>query len=106
MRRVSALLGSLRLRRVSGAQADADHLAQAEALEEAGVVLTHGGYLRGTPDGMVEGAGIDQVAGTPDGGDEWFAFWRIFRDPGANPFDGEGLRGVYGATSVWVVFPR
>jgi len=85
---------------------DLTYAAQAEGLAESGAVLTHGGYLRSTEGGMVEGAGIDQAAGTPDGGDEWFAFWRVFREPSANPFEGEGLRGVYGATSVWIVFPR
>ncbi len=85
---------------------DLTYAAQAEALEASGAVLTHGGYLRGDDGGMVVGAGIDQAAGTPSEGDEWFAFWRIFRDPSANSFDGDGLRGVYGATSVWIVFPR
>ena len=79
---------------------------QADGLAEQGVVLTHGGYLRSTPDGLVEGAGIDQIAGTPDGDGEWFAFWRFFRDPGLNDWDGPDLRGRYAAQSVWIVFPR
>ena len=79
---------------------------QADALEEDGMLLTHGGYLRSTPEGLVEGAGIDQAAGTPDADSEWFAFWRIFADPDANPYDGPELDGLYAAQSVWIVFPR
>jgi hypothetical protein len=79
---------------------------QAEALAGSGAVLTHGGYLRATPGGMVVGAGIDQVAGTPDDDAAWFAFWRFFRTPGSNPYEGLAMDGLYSAQSVWVVFPR
>ncbi len=79
---------------------------QAEALDEQGMALSHGGYLRSTPDGLVEGAGIDQIASTPDGDGEWFAFWRFFRDPALNSWEGADLRGRYAGQSVWIVFPR
>ncbi len=79
---------------------------QADALSEDGMLLTHGGYLRSTPEGLVEGAGIDLAAGTPDADSDWFAFWRIFADPDANPHDGPELDGLYVAQSVWIVFPR
>ena len=79
---------------------------QADSLAEQGVVLSHGGYLRSTPDGLVEGAGIDQIAGTPDDDLTWFAFWRFFRDPAQNSWEGADLRGRYAGQSVWIVFPR
>ena len=79
---------------------------QADAMAEQGVALTHGGYLRSTQDGLVEGAGIDTIAGTPDGDGEWFAFWRFFRDPNVNGWEGPDLRGRYAGQSVWIVFPR
>ena len=79
---------------------------QAEGLDEQGVALSHGGYLRSTPDGLVEGAGIDTIASTPDGDGEWFAFWRFFRDPSVNDWEGAELRGRYAGQSVWIVFPR
>ena len=79
---------------------------QADSLAEQGVVLTHGGYLRSTPDGLVEGAGIDQIAGSPADGDDWFAFWRFFRDPDQNSHEGPDMQGRYAGQSVWIVFPR
>jgi len=79
---------------------------QAEALAAEGAVLTHGGYLRATPEGLVDGAGIDQVAGTPDESSEWFAFFRLFRMDGSNTNEEPILDGLYAAQSVWVVFPR
>ena len=86
--------------------ADLTYAAQAERLADDGLVLTHGGYLRSTDGGLVEGAGIDQVAGTPAAGDPWFGFWRLFADPNLNSYDGAELRGRYGAQSVWRVYPR
>ncbi len=68
-----------------------------EELAGEGLLLAGVGLTEAAPDSLTE-----YYASLVWGSGGWHGFWVLHRDPAANPFEGPGLEGVYGADVPWL----
>ncbi len=70
--------------------------------EQDGAAISHLGYVLAADGSMTVGSGVSTLAGDAGaGGDDWLAWWQIFRDPAANPHEGVDLSGAYLGRGLW-----
>ena len=74
-----------------------------EQLGSAGLVFTHAGYVRADDASLAVQSGLDELAAPAPGGEDWLAYWQVFRNPGTNPHEGPDQDGDYGTRAAWAL---
>ncbi len=70
-------------------------------LDDAGLLLSHIGYVSTAPESWL--TGLSGVAGASGEDEEFAAMWLVYRQPDVNPETSSALMGAHVLGSIWIV---